>query len=126
MGLISVQAANPTATATAAAAFTMLAHFIKRSPWVVDSKFRRRSPRATASNLQRECNSKHAACLLIATVISVSDAGCVCGSGGGGGACIFRCVCVGVVGVALRGRTPFGGSVAFFKKFYFCHFFPPP
>src|SRR5881392_3303086 len=75
MGLISVQAANPTATATAAAAFTMLAHFIKRSPWVVDSKFRRRSPRATASNLQRECNSKHAACLLIATVISVSDAG---------------------------------------------------
>src|SRR5256885_9301865 len=50
----------------------MLAHFIKRSPWVVDSKFRRRSPRATASNLQRECNSKHAACLLIATVISAA------------------------------------------------------
>src|SRR5256885_10312202 len=50
----------------------MLAHFIKRSPWVVDSKFRRRSPRATASNLQRECNSKQAACLLIATVISAA------------------------------------------------------
>src|SRR5256886_11320387 len=106
MGLISVQAANPTATATAAAAFTMLAHFIKRSPWVVDGKFRRRSPRATASNLQRECNSKHAACLLIATVISVSDAGCVCGSGGGGGAGNSPRV---VPGVGVRGgggRSP--------------------
>src|SRR2546430_15173801 len=96
MGLISVQAANPTATATAAAAFTMLAHFIKRSPWVVDGKFRRRSPRATASNLQRECNSKHAACLLIATVISVSDAGCVCGSGGAGDAVIPGCCVAGL------------------------------
>src|SRR2546430_11326313 len=78
----------------------------KRPLWVVDGKFRRRSPRATASNLQRECNSKHAACLLIATVISVSDAGCVCGSGGGGGAGNSPRV---VPGVGVRGgggRSP--------------------
>src|SRR5437667_9401857 len=82
MGLISVQAANPTVATTAAAAFTALAHFINvpfglliREVLITDATAVSKLPPsnrwpATESNLTRECNSRHATCLLFATVWS--------------------------------------------------------
>src|SRR5215469_6625779 len=86
MGFRSVQPTIPATAATAAATFTMLAHFInvpfgllirdvlnngcdsdEASPY---------SPPATAPNLTRECNSKHRTCLLHATVAPLHVRSC--------------------------------------------------